>query len=308
MPKENYDVSNRIRHVPIKVESRESSRRDCTSRNRQYLCSDGTQLQGPGHDTFIHQVVNQNLDGSIPSERITSNDTSSVDIKYKPRPPPRQTSPQHRTSNIVHTNTPEYATMTATDDQIEERKSRSCLREKNKESRSREKFNSAKQHPSNSDKLVNSPEPIPLPPPQTQAFKRPNHEPAEANHSPTIECNSLGQQEQIEKSPMKVNVEKTSNTPAEAIKLIKKDISSLLEAIVNFDGISNKSKDYRYLDEMLTRCVLNLDDVDCGGSLELRHQRKTAIISVDQATNILQRKLSINVDVHNLNLRILDLQ
>lgn len=84
------------------------------------------------------------------------------------------------------------------------------------------------------------------------------------------------------------------------ISAVKKEITSLLEAISQFKEISEKSKEYRYLDEMLTRCMLNLDNIECGDYVDMRQQRKAANKLVDQTTELLQRKLKINIDIHEL--------
>lgn len=308
MQKENYDGTSRVRHVPIRVESREANRRsDRSNPDQQHLCDEYSQQHRLNQNNFDHRAGNQHIDGSLGNERLPSHDNHFTDTKCKPIPPPRA-SPQDQTTSFGRNYSPDCANPSLDEDLIEKRKSRSWLCGKNKKDRSRDRLNSANRNSSNSDKLVSSPEPIPLPPPQTQESSNPSTQPTESGHEDSIRRGTLEQQEQTNKAPIKAGVEKTPDTPYEAIQSIKQNINSLLQAIVKFDGISVQSKDYRYLDEMLTNCVLNLDNVDCKGSVELRQQRKAAIVFVDQATHILQKKLAINIDVHDLSSSILGSQ
>lgn len=133
-------------------------------------------------------------------------------------------------------------------------------------------------------KLANSREPIPMPPPTDETSAN--------NH------NNCQQQQQQSQTPD--NNHKEIGALGQ-INSIKVDLSNLIQDIINFGGVSTKAKEYRYLDEMLTRCVLKLDNIECGGSEELRQQRRATVKLVDTATDILQRKLQINSDISDLN-------
>uniref|UniRef100_A0A6G1S5X4 BAG domain-containing protein Samui n=1 Tax=Aceria tosichella TaxID=561515 RepID=A0A6G1S5X4_9ACAR len=81
------------------------------------------------------------------------------------------------------------------------------------------------------------------------------------------------------------------------------EVSGLLEGISNFQGTSQNDKDYRYLDEMLTRCILKLDTIECNSSRD-RTNRKEAIRGVNEAISILERKLEINNDIKDVGINL----
>jgi hypothetical protein len=84
----------------------------------------------------------------------------------------------------------------------------------------------------------------------------------------------------------------------------KAEVNSLLEGINNFQGTSQNDKDYKFLDEMLTRCILKLDTIECSSSRD-RTNRKEAIRGVNEAISILERKLELNSEIKDVgaNLR-----
>lgn len=84
------------------------------------------------------------------------------------------------------------------------------------------------------------------------------------------------------------------------INSTRAEVSDLLDRINAFEGVSENDKNYKYLDEMLTRCILRLDNIECTGS-EDRSNRKQAIYGVNQAISILERKLAINSDMKRLD-------
>lgn len=83
------------------------------------------------------------------------------------------------------------------------------------------------------------------------------------------------------------------------IESIRAEVSSLLERVEEFQGTTDNDKNYRYLDEMLTRCILKLDHIECN-NLSDRSSRKEAVEGVNQAISILERKLAINSDIKKL--------
>lgn len=89
-------------------------------------------------------------------------------------------------------------------------------------------------------------------------------------------------------------------TPDEAvIETTRLEVSNLLVGINQFEGVSQDDKTYRYYDEMLTRCILNLDQIECETSQD-RLNRKEAIRGVNDAISILERKLAINSEIKAL--------
>ena len=73
------------------------------------------------------------------------------------------------------------------------------------------------------------------------------------------------------------------------IQQIQEEIVSLIEKIENFSNHA-KSSEYNYLDEMLTRNLIQLDAVDTLGNLNIRLAKKEAIKCIEQAIIVLEEK------------------
>jgi BCL2-associated athanogene 3 len=54
---------------------------------------------------------------------------------------------------------------------------------------------------------------------------------------------------------------------------------------------NSKDKAYLYLDEMLTRELIKLDDIDTDGKENIRQARKEAIRSIQRAISLLESKV-----------------
>jgi len=72
---------------------------------------------------------------------------------------------------------------------------------------------------------------------------------------------------------------------------IQEDVESLTNEIKNFNG-SKDTKEYRFLEEMLTRQLLALDGIEPDGDTEIRTIRKESINSVNRCLSLLDRKVS----------------
>lgn len=70
---------------------------------------------------------------------------------------------------------------------------------------------------------------------------------------------------------------------------IMDNVLELSSKIETFKGDKN-SKDYRYLDEMLTRNLLALDGIETAGREDIRQQRKESIKSINRCLSILESK------------------
>jgi len=75
----------------------------------------------------------------------------------------------------------------------------------------------------------------------------------------------------------------------EAIEKVKSEVDEYKQQVQSFSG-SKASKDYRYLDEMLTRCQLTLDDVSTHGDVELRKKRKETVNFIESVLALLESK------------------
>lgn len=74
------------------------------------------------------------------------------------------------------------------------------------------------------------------------------------------------------------------------------ELNDLLGRINEFRGTTESDKNYKYLDEMLTRCILRLDKLECNSTFD-RSNRKEAVREINQALSILDRKLEINSNI-----------
>jgi len=85
-------------------------------------------------------------------------------------------------------------------------------------------------------------------------------------------------------------------SPAEetAVNCINQSITEANElhaAVEQLSGTEKTSKQYRYLEEMLTRLLLRLDGVDTAGSERIRMMRKDAIVSIQAVLDQLELKI-----------------
>ena len=67
------------------------------------------------------------------------------------------------------------------------------------------------------------------------------------------------------------------------------NVLELNSKIEGFQGDKN-SKEYRFLDEMLTRNLLALDGIETAGREDIRQQRKESIKSINRCLSILESK------------------
>lgn len=87
--------------------------------------------------------------------------------------------------------------------------------------------------------------------------------------------------------------EENNNEPAKqsllAIEKIHQQVESYKQDVESFSD-KKDSKDYRYLDEMLTRCQLSLDDIQTYGDLEVRKLRKQTVNYIESLIQSLEDK------------------
>lgn len=81
------------------------------------------------------------------------------------------------------------------------------------------------------------------------------------------------------------------NDPISKVESIQKDVDELKNKVEKFAGTS-KDKEYIYLDEMLTRNILKLDDIDTEGKENVRQARKEAIRNIQKCINMLESKVT----------------
>lgn len=81
--------------------------------------------------------------------------------------------------------------------------------------------------------------------------------------------------------------------PIEQIQAIQKDVSDLIRKVEVFNGMP-RDKNYLYLDEMLTRNLLKLDNVDTQGQDAIRQARKEAIKCIERTIGLLESRAAAN--------------
>lgn len=73
------------------------------------------------------------------------------------------------------------------------------------------------------------------------------------------------------------------------IQAIQKEVMELMLAVEQFKG-NGRDKDYMYLDEMLTRNLIKLDDIETDGKENIRLARKEAIKCIQASLCVLEMK------------------
>ncbi|CAH1154401.1 unnamed protein product [Phaedon cochleariae] len=104
---------------------------------------------------------------------------------------------------------------------------------------------------------------------------------------------SAGPQPEDRSKPAPAPPENKSLAAIEQIQMIQKDVSALMEQAQKFDG-KPRDKQYLYLDEMLTRNLIKLDNIDTQGQDIIRSSRKEAIKCIEKAIGILETKAALN--------------
>lgn len=97
------------------------------------------------------------------------------------------------------------------------------------------------------------------------------------------------QNQQRAPSPPKPQPPPSSNDPISKILSIQKDVLDLMTKVETFKG-TKKNKEYIYLDEMLTRNLIKLDDIETEGKENIRLARKEAIRCIQKCIAVLEAK------------------
>lgn len=74
---------------------------------------------------------------------------------------------------------------------------------------------------------------------------------------------------------------------------MQKEVDDLAEQVQRYVGGSRQDKEYIYLDEMLTRELIKLDDIETEGRENVRQARKNAIKSIQDTISLLETKTPI---------------
>lgn len=82
---------------------------------------------------------------------------------------------------------------------------------------------------------------------------------------------------------------KQDNPSLQQISVVLQNVEDLVKRVEAYNG-TGRDKQFRFLDEMLTRCMLRLDDVDTEGREDIRSARKAAVREVQSCIDKLEAK------------------
>ena len=105
---------------------------------------------------------------------------------------------------------------------------------------------------------------------------------------PVRRCSPEDDQEERARMPEAAKVVKRP-TPLEEIQEINSELSKLKQEVEAFSG-EYQDKQYRYLEEMLTRLLIRLDNVDSNGDVAVRTARKATVNAVEACASLLEAK------------------
>uniref|UniRef100_A0A1A9UG76 BAG domain-containing protein n=1 Tax=Glossina austeni TaxID=7395 RepID=A0A1A9UG76_GLOAU len=127
------------------------------------------------------------------------------------------------------------------------------------------------------------------PPKQHTSFHQQSHRPTPLN------THQQQQQQQQSQQPQDIPPQ-TPHTMDSINKIqdIQRDVLELMSHVEKFAG-TRGDKEYVYLDEMLTRNLLKLDNIDTNGKDSIRLARKEAIKCIQASINVLEAKAEENV-------------
>lgn len=313
--------SSRIRHVPIHIERRGDQARDIYSDQQQRQQHRGNQpIQHPINVSSPSYTFFQHYRDDRP-DRNASN-TSNVDINYESpdqRTRQQQHSHQHKQHQGADSNfsTDQSSPMEGVqnDNQANQNKENNDVKNPRGGSHVKQPDSEpASQKPSSVIPLPPPPEqPRPpknerrSPPKQQQAEQTEQYEKEDPHnlHQHQQESQQKQQSQHEEQQTQQEDIEaskkvKKDSGPEGVIEATREEVNNLLREIASCNETFQDSKEYRRLDELLTRCVLRLDTIDCSNMPELRPKRKAIIAMIDKCTDILKRKVSLNHDIQQM--------
>lgn len=92
-----------------------------------------------------------------------------------------------------------------------------------------------------------------------------------------------------QQSPPEPKPQPASNDPITQILSIQTDVLNLMTEVENFSG-AKADKKYMFLDEMLTRNLIKLDNIETDGKENIRQARKEAIKCIQKCIAVLEAK------------------
>uniref|UniRef100_A0ABD2VUT2 BAG domain-containing protein n=1 Tax=Trichogramma kaykai TaxID=54128 RepID=A0ABD2VUT2_9HYME len=118
-----------------------------------------------------------------------------------------------------------------------------------------------------------------------QAHQQQPHHPQQPHQQKPHQQTEVPQAE-----PPKPRQQVQPKDPLEKVALVQKEVDELTEQVKQYSGNSRQDKQYMYLDEMLTRELIKLDDIETEGKDNVRQARKQAIKSIQESIALLESK------------------
>lgn len=119
------------------------------------------------------------------------------------------------------------------------------------------------------------------------------------NTQPEVDSTTEVKEEKVERADEPENVtpsEAENDTVAAAVKSSYQAIDKIIAEVDSYKVEVEKfkgektSKEYRYLEEMLTRCQLALDNVETHGDVQVRKKRKETVNYIESILRTLESK------------------
>lgn len=82
--------------------------------------------------------------------------------------------------------------------------------------------------------------------------------------------------------------------PLFRVGLVQKEVDELKDKVEKFNGNSRSDKEYILLDELLTRNLIKLDDIETEGKEDVRAARKNTIKSIQRCISVLENKVPVS--------------
>jgi hypothetical protein len=139
--------------------------------------------------------------------------------------------------------------------------------------------------------------PIPMPcAPEHLQQQNQNHQQGKPSHQPEQQPGPAPGPTLAAAAPIPVTVKIKMNQDDPCFSKLNKIMENVLDLekqLSAFQGEKN-SKEYKFLDEMLTRNLLALDEIETAGRDDVRQQRKESIKSINRCLSILESKAKTN--------------
>ncbi|XP_020292461.1 BAG domain-containing protein Samui-like isoform X2 [Pseudomyrmex gracilis] len=136
---------------------------------------------------------------------------------------------------------------------------------------------------------------------QQQQQQQPQQQQQQPQYRPQQQQKQHTQQEQ-QQQPQQQQQQETQKPkqvvpkdPLEKVAEVQKEVDDLAEQVRRYAGGSRQDKEYIYLDEMLTRELIKLDDIETEGRENVRQARKNAIKTIQETISLLETKAPLPV-------------